>query len=148
MTRKVNFILKTTALVLIVIVLLLYQNVAVARAQIVSEREAQIAEVVAWNEAILSSEEEDGYIDGVYEGSGIGFGGEIIVSVTVADGKIDAIEISDAASEDPAYYNQAVDVIDAVLAQQTTKVDTVSGATFSSQGILDAISDALGKAVE
>ncbi|MBO6163447.1 MAG: FMN-binding protein [Lachnospiraceae bacterium] len=81
--------------------------------------------------------------DGVYEGSANGFGGQIRVRVTVADGKITAIEILSADGEDPAFLNRAKRVIDAMLAGQTTKVDTVSEATYSSRGIIAAVENAL-----
>ena len=45
-----------------------------------------------------------------------------------------------------AYLSQAESVIDSILSAQSTDVDTVSGATFSSTGILNAVDDALGKA--
>ena len=48
--------------------------------------------------------------------------------------------------EDSAYLSQAESVIDSILSAQSTDVDTVSGATFSSTGILNAVDDALGKA--
>ena len=49
-------------------------------------------------------------------------------------------------SEDSAYLSQAESVIDSILSAQSTDVDTVSGATFSSTGILNAVDAALGKA--
>ena len=50
------------------------------------------------------------------------------------------------AKEDTAYLDAASAVIDSILEQQSTDVDTVSGATFSSNGILHAAEDALRKA--
>lgn len=85
-------------------------------------------------------------MDGTYEGSGTGFGGEINVSVTIAEGKLTAIDVLNADGEDPAYYDQAVAVIDEMLKAQSSEVDTVSGATFSSTGLIEATADALGKA--
>ena len=87
-----------------------------------------------------------GYKDGTYEGTGMGFGGEITVSVTVADGKVAEITVLSADGEDPAYYDQALAVLDEIVSAQSADVDTVSGATFSSTGLIDAAADALGKA--
>lgn len=87
-----------------------------------------------------------GYKDGTYEGTGIGFGGEITVSVTVADGRVTDIAVLSADGEDPAYYDQALAVLDEIVSAQSAEVDTVSGATFSSTGLIDAAADALGKA--
>lgn len=83
--------------------------------------------------------------DGVYTGSGTGFSGTITVQVTVADGKIAAIQIV-SSGDDAAYLNRAQAVIPSVIAAQSTSVDTVSGATYSSKGILMAIRNALVQA--
>ena len=50
-------------------------------------------------------------------------------------------------SDDAPYFNRAKGVIGKVLRSQSTNVDTVSGATYSSNGILGAIDVALKKAV-
>lgn len=81
--------------------------------------------------------------DGTYEGTAQGFGGDILVQVTVADGALADLQVLSAENEDAAYFDQAVQVIDRILEQQSTQVDTVSGATFSSGGIKDAVESAL-----
>ena len=90
---------------------------------------------------------EDGYMDGVYIGTAEGFGGEITVQVTVAGGKIVSIEILEAEDETPSYLKQAEKVTERIIAAQSTEVDVVSGATWSSTGIINAVSEALTKAV-
>ena len=89
-----------------------------------------------------SNGEADGYKDGNWEGTGNGYKGEVKVRVTVKDGKITAVDILSNV-DDAAYFNNAKGVISSVIEQQTPNVDTVSGATFSSVGILDAIYNAL-----
>lgn len=81
--------------------------------------------------------------DGVFEGRGVGFGGEIAVSVTVDGGRIAAVDVFSADGEDPAYFAEAEGVVNRILAEQSDEVDTVSGATFSSRGILEAVRNAL-----
>ena len=88
-----------------------------------------------------------GYLDGTYTGTGEGYGGDITVSVTVSGGQITAIEIVSAPDETPAYFNQAMGVIERILAHQVAGVDAVSGATFSSEGIMAAVENALSGAV-
>ena len=88
-----------------------------------------------------------GYLDGTYTGTGEGYGGEITVSVTVSGGQITAIEIVSAPDETPAYLNQALGVIEKILSQQVPGVDAVSGATFSSEGIMEAVEQALSGAI-
>jgi uncharacterized protein with FMN-binding domain len=84
--------------------------------------------------------------DGTFEGEAQGFGGPVRVSVTVQDGYLDAIDIVSAEKEDEAWLNEAVAVIPAMIDEQTTNVDTVSGATFSSAGIINATKAALASA--
>lgn len=88
-----------------------------------------------------------GYEDGIYTGTGEGYGGEITVSVTVSGGQITAIEIVSAPDETPAYFSQALGVIEKILARQVPGVDAVSGATFSSEGIMEAVENALSGAI-
>lgn len=86
------------------------------------------------------------YKDGTYTGSGSGFGGTTKISVTVSNGKI--VSISTISDEDTSkYYNRAIGTItNSVISKQSASVDTVSGATYSSNGIIEAIRNALNKA--
>lgn len=86
------------------------------------------------------------YKDGTYTGEAEGYGGTIQVEVTLAGDEITSINIVSAPGEDSAYLSQAESVINSVISAQSTDVDTVSGATFSSTGILNAVDEALGKA--
>ena len=83
------------------------------------------------------------YKSGTFEGSGTGYGGTITVQVTLEDDTITAVS---APGEDSAYLSQGENVINSVISEQSTDVDTISGATFSSTGILEAVNDALSKA--
>ena len=89
----------------------------------------------------------DGYVDGTYTGSGTGFGGTVTVQVTVSGHKITGINILDASSETPAYFANAKGVINKILSGQTPNVDAVSGATYSSNGIIQAVQNALSQAI-
>lgn len=89
----------------------------------------------------------DGYVDGTYTGSGTGFGGTITVQVTVSNHKIASINIVNAASETASYFANAQGVISKILARQSPNVDAVSGATYSSNGIIQAVQNALSKAM-
>ena len=81
--------------------------------------------------------------DGTYTGAGTGYRGEIDVSVTVQDGYITDVTI-DQNRETQKYFSRAKSkIIDRVLTNQSVDVDTVSGATYSSNGILEAVADAL-----
>ena len=86
------------------------------------------------------------YKNGTFEGSGTGYGGTITVQVTLDDDTITAVSVVSAPGEDSAYLSQGENVINSVISEQSTDVDTISGATFSSTGILEAVNDALSKA--
>ena len=83
--------------------------------------------------------------DGVYTGSGQGFNGPIRVRVTVSGGNITNVEIL-SHSDDAPYFNRAKAVIGRMLGKPGKSVDTVSGATYSSRGIIDAVRNALANA--
>ena len=93
-----------------------------------------------------SDDSENVYKDGTYTGSAQGFGGTITVQVTLASDEITDIQVTSAPGEDSAYLSQGEGVISSIISAQSTDVDTVSGATFSSTGIINAVVDALGKA--
>ena len=128
-----HFLMKLFNLVLIISVCVVYHNISTFRA----EKEAKIA---AQNSGSGS------WKDGTYEGSGQGFGGQIVVSVTIKNGSISDIQIKEAKNEDSAYFNNAKKIIDTMKQKQTADVDVASGATYSSKGIIAAVQNALKEA--
>lgn len=83
------------------------------------------------------------YADGVYTGTGNGYRGAIQVQVTVENGMISDVTVLSYA-DDRQYFSRAQSsLIDAILKAQGVEVSAVSGATFSSNGILEAVADAL-----
>ena len=87
------------------------------------------------------------YKDGIYKGTGIGFrGAKTTVSVTVRNGKITDIATVSYGDDRP-FYNRAFGAVsEEIVSSQSTEVDSVSGATFSSRGIMAAVEDALNNA--
>ena len=85
------------------------------------------------------------YRDGIYTAEAMGFEGKITVQVTVAEDKITDITILSAEDEEE-YLSRAKQVIPAILEGQDPNVDAVTGATYSSTGILNAVKLALAKA--
>ena len=83
------------------------------------------------------------YADGIYQGTGEGYGGDIKVSVVIQDKTIKAILITDHAGEDDSFFNRAKTITASMVASQTTDVDSVSGATYSSRGIIEAVKAAM-----
>lgn len=84
--------------------------------------------------------------DGIYYGSGTGFNGEVQVEVVIADGKISNISVV-SHNDDSSFMSQAQGLIPNIISSQSTNVDAVSGATYSSRGIIDAVRAALKQAV-
>ena len=87
------------------------------------------------------------YADGTYKGSGEGFRGDIDVTVTVENGVITDITV-DSYKDDKEFFQKAKSsVIFGIIKSQSTDVDAVSGATFSSNGIIEAVKNALGEEI-
>ena len=86
-----------------------------------------------------------GLKDGVYEASSNGYGGRLSVRVTVTNGKLTNIDVI-SNNETPSYFNRASSVIDRILSTGSVNVDSVAGATISSNAIKQAVSKALAQA--
>jgi uncharacterized protein with FMN-binding domain len=134
-----KFWIQSISVAAIVVVTLTY-NITVNRR---TNSEIQAKEAY---EATIQTTESYKYKDGVYNGEAEGFGGLIKVEVTINSGKIEKIDVLSHDDEDEAYYNLAQSVIDDILDSQSTDVDVASGATFSSNGIINAVKNALEKA--
>ena len=92
--------------------------------------------------------EKGNYKDGVYIGVGEGFRGTTQAQVTVEDGYITDITVL-SFQDDREFFQKAQSaVINAILTEQTPDVSAVSGATFSSNSIMDAVADALGSGTD
>ncbi len=93
-----------------------------------------------------SSNDTERYKDGEYTGKAKGYNGDIKVSVKIKNGKISTIDILES-NDDKEYLNSAKGVINEIIKAQSTNVDSISGATYSSNGILDAVQSALDSGV-
>lgn len=105
----------------------------------------QTAAAAGSSTGVAKVEDAAAYKDGTYYGSGTGFGGPLKVMVEISGGKIASIQIVEN-SDGSDYISKAVSLIDSIIAKQSTNVDTVSGATYSSVGIIQAVRDALSQA--
>ncbi|MCE5220860.1 MAG: FMN-binding protein [Clostridium sp.] len=102
---------------------------------------------ISTSDSSASDSSSKKYKDGTYTGTGTGFGGATTkISVNIADGKITDIQtVSN--GDTPSYYDRAFGTISkGIMSNQTTQVNTVSGATYSSKGIINAVKDALNQA--
>lgn len=94
------------------------------------------------NKTVEKAKDPSKFKNGTYYGTGTGFGGEIKVKVVIKKGKIKTITVLES-SDDAAYFNKAKTLLDKIIKKQGTDVDTVSGATYSSTGLINAVRDAL-----
>lgn len=131
-----NTAVRFLSLLLIFASFFVYQKIATREAEAKqAEREKKIAE------------SRGPYTDGVYTGTGTGFGGDIVLEFTIEGGYIANIREVSHDGEDDAFYEQARTIFSEIFDNGTEGVDTVTGATYSSNGILSAAKDALQKAV-
>ena len=86
------------------------------------------------------------YTDGTYTGTAAGRNGDVVVSVTVTNGKIASVDV--VKHEETAGISDAAltDVPAAIVKKNSTKVDAVSGATVTSKAIIEAVDAALANA--
>lgn len=84
--------------------------------------------------------------DGTYEGTADGYKSTITVSVVVRKGSVADISIEEE-NETPQYFERAKEMISSILNGQSLEVDGISGATYSSKGIQNAVYNALQSAV-
>ena len=90
-------------------------------------------------------EPSSSYQDGEWIGTAFGYNGDITVSVTIKEGIIEDITVLDGYDDEPYFGKAKKEIPPSILSAQSVDVDTVSGATFSSKGIIQAVSDALQK---
>lgn len=141
-----DFLIRSFCLAAVILILAGYNQVLKDRSkdEEITKLEAQVTKLQQEKEKTVDI--KGTYPDGRWEGGAKGFGGMITVLVTVENGTISEIEITSADGEDKAYLCMAEDIIPKIIEAQSADVDTVSGATFSSTGIRDAVSEALKQA--
>ena len=89
--------------------------------------------------------EEAGLAANEYIGEADGFGGKIKVKVTMDGDKIAKIDVLENSETEAVFASAYPSVTDAIVAANSVEVDTAAGATFSSNGLINAVKDALSK---
>ncbi len=85
------------------------------------------------------------YNDGIFTGSGRGFKSTIKMQVTVSGGVITHVEVLEH-KDDRKWFNRANRVVPQyIIDAQSANVVTVSGATYTSLGMIDGAEEALSK---
>ncbi len=86
------------------------------------------------------------YEDGEYKGKGRGNNGDVNVTVVIQDGYLHGIH-AEGTSETPSIFNTVIDdLLPRMIYEQRAQVETTSGATLSSTGVIEAVQDALDQA--
>ena len=102
--------------------------------------------VVEKDETVVVPEVEANFKDGTYTAVGTGIGGDVEVIAEVKDGEIVSITLGEH-GETEGIFEGAVDgVIPQIIKGQTTEVDTVAGATITSNAIIEAVEDIMDQA--
>ncbi len=95
-----------------------------------------------------TSESSTMYQDGVYQGTGTGYKPGLVVEVTIENDIIVSVTVIDHNEKNEMFWGVPVtEIPKAIVESQSTDVDVVSGATMTSRGIIEAVEDALGKAL-
>ncbi|QRN85292.1 FMN-binding protein [Clostridia bacterium] len=129
----------------IIAVLLIIVSLSIFTAAVVSDKttESSAESVIP----LVSTQLDGSYESGVYTGEGTGFNTGLMVEITIDNNQITNIEIT-SHNETIGYYEAAFETIpNSIITEQSTEVDSVSSATRSSEGIMEAVSDALEKAL-
>lgn len=136
-----NFVAKAVSLVAIVALLAGFSGWA---AQVNAADDQVRAQMTADQRAM-----QDGPFasipDGTYRGSAKGYGGPVVIDVTVQRGYITKLKAVSHKKEDPAWWSLAKELLKTIPDNQTTDVDTISQATYSSAAIINATNEALRK---
>lgn len=102
--------------------------------------------VACGNNKNSNSSAENTFVAGTYEGTAKGFGGEIKATIKLSDSKIEEIVVV-GDKETPTIGGVAIESMPQdMLAKQIVNVDIVSGATVSSNAILEAVTAAFASA--
>ena len=135
------FLIKLLNILLIAGIIFCYQDYAMERQK---EEAAYKKELSEYEQAKLALERP--YKNGVFEGTGKGFGGDVKVQVTIEEYRIKEVIILSAEKETREYLEAAKKLLADIVDEQSAQVDGVAGATLSSNGILAGVKDALKQA--
>jgi NosR/NirI family nitrous oxide reductase transcriptional regulator len=109
--------------------------------------QSQIATSSSTSVSTSINNDSQKYTDGTYTGTGTGFRGATTeMSVTIKDNVITNVETVSHGDTQRFYEGVESSMISGIMSAQLTTVDTISGSTYSCNGIIDAVQDALEQA--
>ena len=107
---------------------------------------AMATSVVGCAPSTTGSNKEGTYSAGTYSGTGKGKKGNIVVNVTFSDSAIESIEVTDSKETERIAAMAFERIPQDVIELQSLNVDTTTGATLASMGLIDAIADCVDQA--
>jgi uncharacterized protein with FMN-binding domain len=151
--------LKTISCLIIIASLFYYNRMMELNHELTEANEAMLEMSVKAQQALEASSSAAGgaepvsepqgkYKDGTYSGTAKGYGGPVTTQLTIENGYIVGIEVTSSDGEDAPYYNMCLGILDEIVEEQSSDVDTVSGATLTAKGIIGGAKKALAKAVK
>ena len=142
-----EFLTRAISVVAVVVCLTGYNTVLDKREQAEEQIRKQQAELEQSANAAKEGTITDGaYKDGTYTGTGKGYSGTITLTAKIKKGMIKSLEAEH--TDTPMFFKKAWDILENEIIQNQSVdgIDTVSGATLSSEGILGAAQKALAQA--
>lgn len=127
------------------------KDISVSDTSTLGEENKTTVEIEEENKTTVEVEEENtpGYTDGVYTTTVDAFGPDMVVETTIENGLIISVEIISHNEKKYEYYGPAFEQIPTdIIDTQSTEVDSVSGSTYSSNGIKKAVDLALEEATQ
>ena len=93
-----------------------------------------------------NNDNTSGITDGTYTSTVKGFSGDVNVETVITDGKISSVTVTDHGDTADIAGPAFEELTAAIVAEQSIAIDTVSGATVSSEALLEAVGDAITEA--
>lgn len=100
-------------------------------------------EIASGELELFSGQSQGKYKNGTYEGTGKGYRGLTTVSVKVEKGQIASITVLEYEDDQRFFERAETPVIERIITEQSVEVEAVSGATYSSNSIMQAVANAL-----
>lgn len=141
-TKNKNLNLNLFRYVSLVIVLILSVGLFFALKLKTAAKENEVPEEASISEP---QPEETSVVDGTYNATALGYEGNITVEIVVKDGEVTDVYFA-SYEDDEEYKTYSDDLIKAIKEHPMDDIDTVSGATFSTRGVIKAYEAALKKA--
>lgn len=94
-------------------------------------------------EELIEKNQNEKYKDGIYTTKAMGHDGDIIIKTVLSNDQITNIIIKYTLDDDRHFEQAFYTIKEEIISKQTSQVDSIAGATKSSEGIINAVKKAL-----